>query len=683
MDAECRTLNAERKRLHGHLRALPPSSPRQSHARSAFMRARSAFTSALGRSKARARRFLFHDIERNQGNSKLFWRHSNNLKSRLANPKAPPDMVQDSEGVVHTDLPAVLRTWRKYTEDLANPSAGVTGDPETNPIVALRLDILNTRRGDDTALSAPFSPREVFQAIRRMHMGTAPGLDGVPSDIIRLAGGAVNTGKFDADNSFVSSLALLFNFALEREVWASPWAEGVQSPLHKGGSRLLPTNYRPITLLSNIGKLFAGILNHRVTNKTELLGLLSDLQGGFRVGRGTPDQTFLLHETLAHRRELGLSTVVMFIDVRKAYDTVWREAAYVAIHDLGIRGKIWRQLQVMHRRLRRRVRLRKGCTSAFDVSLGVAQGAVESPWMYACFIDGLVRELRKRGLGVFVGARQLPCLLYADDIVLLARSIPELQQMATVAAEFARKFRFSFNGEKSGVMVFAHGKGKKAFVERVRQHPWALQDQSIEVVNTYKYLVLDFHTGAGWTTYFRRVLKKARKHSNELAWLCRGLCPRSAATMWKALVRPVLEYGAETWYGSVNKSLIDEAEAIQTSFARAILRLPPGSPNVFVRAELGLERLTSRWRKLRLGYWRKLWVAHPSRALSYVATLRRRDTLAGRSAGSWMSHTRRVLLGTGLGEYWAHPSRSIELSRIEWKALTHRKSNDAEMTTLR
>ena len=86
----------------------------------------------------------------------------------------------------------------------------------------------------------------------------------------------------------------------------------------------------------------------------------------------------------------------MFIDVAKAYGTVWREAAYTKVHDMGMRGKLWRQLQKMHENLSRRVLTPAGLTARFPVTRGVAQGAIESPWLYACFVDGLVKELRRR-----------------------------------------------------------------------------------------------------------------------------------------------------------------------------------------------------------------------------------------------------------------------------------------------
>ena len=157
--------------------------------------------------------------------------------------------------------------------------------------------------------------------------------------------------------------------------------------------------------------------------------------------------------------------------MRKAYDTVWRESAYVNIHDSGVQGKLWRQLQAMHRGLEHRVRHPLGTTDPFAVERGVAQGAVESPWVYTQFIDGLARALKRAGLGIAVAGRRVPLLMYADDVVMLAGSQTELARMNAVATTFARKHRFEFNAANSAVMAFG---AKRSALAAARTRKWTL-----------------------------------------------------------------------------------------------------------------------------------------------------------------------------------------------------------------
>ena len=91
-----------------------------------------------------------------------------------------------------------------------------------------------------------------------------------------------------------------------------------------------------------MGKLFGSVVNcnSRLLSFSESVGSVSDEQAGFRPERGAPGQVMLWREILASRRERGLPTLACFVDVRKAYDTVWREGPYVRIHEGGVRGKL-------------------------------------------------------------------------------------------------------------------------------------------------------------------------------------------------------------------------------------------------------------------------------------------------------------------------------------------------------
>jgi hypothetical protein len=524
-------------------------------------------------------------------------------------------------------------------------------------------------------LDAPITALEVFKAIRKLKMGKAPGEDGILTDILKTAADAVNNGKLRGDNSVVDALVLMFNFVFDKGVWPERWGTGIIFPLHKHDSRLDPSNYRPITLLSVVGKLFGVVVNARLSAFSEATGSLSDEQGGFRPGRGTSDQVFLLREVLASRKERGLPTFATYIDARKAYDTVWREDAYVRIFDSGVRGKLWRQLQAMHSGLTRRVMHPLGMTDCFNVERGVAQGAVESPWVYANFIDGLAKELRARGLGVPIAGRRIALLMYADDIVMLAATQHELQLMNKIATRFAQRHRFQFNGEKSGVMLFNVKPEAKAKAQAAR---WTLLGEKVEVKDSYVYLgTVTPGDGLSWTAHLKEAIGKARRRSADLLWVCRadrGMRPRTAITLWQAMVRPLLEYACELWAGQCPVGLAAEAESVQCTFLRGTLVLHANGSGVAddaLRAEAGCERLEDRWAKLKMGYWRRLFIARPDRLLRVVAAFRHQEHV--RSGGSgfgskgWMPTAKAALSKAGLMDYWDEPRKAARESLSRWK----------------
>ena len=107
---------------------------------------------------------------------------------------------------------------------------------------------------------------------------------------------------------------------------------------------------------------------------------------------------------------------------------------------------------------RRRVVLQGTTSEPFETTVGLPQGAVLSPLLYALFINGLAESLKQQHQGVWMWERQVGILLYADDIVLIADSPQQLQQMLDITAEYASQWQFRFNTKpgKSDVVIAPH-----------------------------------------------------------------------------------------------------------------------------------------------------------------------------------------------------------------------------------
>ena len=651
-------------------------------ARKQFLSASKAVRAHALRKRELSELALFRDVEAKQGNSKLFWARYKRLKGTTRVNKSPPPVAEGNNGEVVTDPVEVLKVWRNFSASIASSDLRDTQeegiyDDEHQREIDDRLDLLKRAKLHHPILDGAITELEVWEAVRKLKMGKAPGEDGILTDVLKTAADGVGTHKMRDNNTVVTALCLLFNFVLDREVWPERWGTGVIFPIHKGDSTLDPANFRPITLLSVVRKMFGIIVNSRVMQYSEATGILSDEQGGFRCGRGCPDQIFIWREILASRKERGLPTFATFVDVRKAYDTVWREKAYVQMHEAGIDGKLWRQFQNMHQGLTRRVRHPVGTTDPFDVERGVAQGAVESPWIYSIFIDGLAKALKRAGHGVMIAGRRVPLLMYADDVVLIASSQSELKAMMAVASSFARRNRFQYNGKKSGVMIF---NAKPAALRMAKRTSWRLVDKTVKVVDSYVYLGTVTTTKEGdWTAHMVNAIARAKRRSNDLLYMCRydkGMRPRTALTLWQSLVRPILEYAAEIWSGQIPKYLIQKAESVQLKFLRGTLGLHKngnGVSDAVLRAEMGCERLQDRWTKLRLGYWRRLFKTPRGRLLRDIAEFRMQEwiTSEGKGWGSngWMVTAKKCLDSHGLEAYWKNP---CNITRKEsWKKTTY------------
>ena len=163
-------------------------------------------------------------------------------------------------------------------------------------------------------------------------------------------------------------------FRLERI--PKDWAKGLIVPLYKERYPRVPDNYRGITLLSVVGKLYTSVLNKRLSSWCEKSNVLSEEQAGFRADRCTVDHIFSLSEVVRSRMSQGLETHCCFLDIRKAYDTVFRDGMWKRLLEVGIGGKMWRVLRNIYETVESCVVVGKERTDWFQQNLGLQGCAI-------------------------------------------------------------------------------------------------------------------------------------------------------------------------------------------------------------------------------------------------------------------------------------------------------------------
>ena len=113
------------------------------------------------------------------------------------------------------------------------------------------------------------------------------------------------------------------------------------------GEKVDPRNYRGMTLLSTVGKTCRKILNVRMGTMMEKEEKISEGQAGFRPNHSCVDHVYTLGKIIQGRKDAGRTTYCFFLDVQKAYDTVWSNGLWKKLWETGIRGKMWRMMKKM------------------------------------------------------------------------------------------------------------------------------------------------------------------------------------------------------------------------------------------------------------------------------------------------------------------------------------------------
>jgi hypothetical protein len=270
----------------------------------------------------------------------------------------------------------------------------------------------------------------------------------------------------------------------------------------KSGDLTNCTNYRGLTLLPALRKLFTNLLLQRLSPQVDF----NDHQYGFRHGRGTADAQFALDARVRPRVQRGGLTCPLFLDWNKAYDRVMHHAFLARLANKGVTGKLWRLIDAVYQICPARVRI-YGCQSMpLTVHCEVAQGCPLSSFLYAVFIDGLLASVHSECADSGLLAGDLPFVLqaYADDKVAASSSPVGLQRIFHAMKRYGDTWGCCANTDKSHVLLV----GPPEAMAGVWHHDLRWGSAPLQVMDQAKYLGVHLNCAWTWDTHIAVAYRK-------------------------------------------------------------------------------------------------------------------------------------------------------------------------------
>ncbi|KAL4431289.1 hypothetical protein ABPG75_006545, partial [Micractinium tetrahymenae] len=197
------------------------------------------------------------------------------------------------------------------------------------------------------------------------------------------------------------------------------WALGAITPILKKGDPTDPNNYRGITVGHVLGKLYALVVNARLTAWLEARGLRAKGQSGFRQGRRTVDNCFILRALAERYRSGGVKLFACAVDFEKAFDSVNHGLLWAALRRAGIGGAMLQAIQAMYADVPVCVRSADGLSGCFQAVLGVKQGCPLSPLLFGIFLDDFEEYLQSAAGEAYCDAKHLTVNTSKTQVMIL------------------------------------------------------------------------------------------------------------------------------------------------------------------------------------------------------------------------------------------------------------------------
>jgi hypothetical protein len=495
----------------------------------------------------------------------------------------------------------------------------------------------------DPILDTDFNVFEVKMATKKLKPGKAAGNDLIPNEIWKFGSAPI-----------LLLLCSLFQLCLDRGRVPLSWCEVIICPLLKKGDNKITSNYRPISLLNTVVKLFTSILNTRLNSWIKTKKKISEFQAGFQQGKSSLDHVFVLNSMVQIQLLKKKKLYACFVDLSQAFDSPDHNRLWTVLLKLGVSAKFVRVFSYLYAYACAKVRSADGVTGPIKIMKGVLQGESASPSIFNLFLEDIVNRLENSNIaGIKLQLVIVHILLYADDMVIVAPSQETLQMKISVVSRFLKERGLQINFGKTKIVVFRRA-GNVCISDR-----FFWNGSQIEVVKSYTYLGITFHSSGKFNLASSEFVKKGLSAQGAALSTVKRLKLFNlniSIKLYNSIIRSITLYGAGIW----GLRHAEPLERVQQHFLKRTLNLPISTPRYFVRLETGQPHISMEILKLSLNMLERI-LKSPKNSLLYnsYSALRRVSTLFPEQEYSWCLQIENILRTVGCENVWNRNSANV------------------------
>ena len=541
-----RILNRKRRKLKARVKSLQLIQPNSNKIKKLddelnilAVRIRDVIEDDLVRKERKA-------IECVKNNPRYFFSYAKQF-SKLKSNIGP---LKDTNGTLHhhpKDMAQLLQD--QYSAMFSDPQNPHTKDTTTRlPKTSLSFD------------SFDFNETDIIEAIDEIDPQSSTSDNDIPAKIIK-----------SCKNSLSKAFTILWKSSFESGSIPQWFKNQTIAPVYKKDSKLIPSNYRPISLTSHVIKIFERVIRKNLVKYLEENQLLSKTQHGFRKGRSCLTQLLKHYDSILNNYLNNAETDIIYLDFAKAFDKVDHNLLLKKMRHFGIKGKVYKWIEQFLLGRTQTVVVDGHHSRESPVRSGVPQGTVLGPILFLIYINDLESSIEDSTSSSFADDTRISRMIeYVCDTQSLQSDLDNVVRWSASNNMELHEKKFEFlsyrtpnNIKISEALPFQHS--VTSYVTP--------SGTEVERKSRVRDLGVSLSDDFSWSPHINLMVDAARKMAS---WALGVFRDRSKAVMlqlYKSLIRSKLEYCCPLWNPSLVKD-IQTIEDVQRHFTSRISGMP-------------------------------------------------------------------------------------------------------------